>query len=76
MPKETIPKFMLQFWRDSPTVYTRDDIFHLEPSSENAVFLKYIALNCKTDSENIRSLVTSDNEDFVTSGNLKFTVQD
>lgn len=76
MPKENIPEFMLQFWRDSPTVYTRDDIFHLEPCSENAVFLKYIALNCKTDSEKIRSLVTSDNEDFMTSSNSIFTVED
>ena len=44
MSKENIPEFMLQFWKNSPTVYTKDDIIHLEPFSENAVFLKYLAL--------------------------------
>lgn len=75
MSKEDIPNFMLQFWRGSPTEYTQDDIFHLEPLSENAVFLKYLALLNSGGGEKVRGLITSDNEDFMTSDNLIFTVQ-
>ncbi len=75
MSKENIPEFMLQFWKDSPTVYTKDDIIHLEPFSENAVFLKYLALN-NSSGMVYRGFITSDNKDFVTSSNLIFTVRD
>lgn len=81
MSKEKVPDFILKFWRDSPTEYTRDDIFHLEPMSENAVFLKYIALNIGDSgggggsSEQTRGFITSDGEDFATSDGLNFTVQ-
>lgn len=79
MSKENMPGFMLQFWRGSPTAYTRDDIFHLEPLSENAVFLKYLALlNGEEGSGGggkIRGFITSDDKDFMTSNNLIFTVQ-
>lgn len=71
---------MLQFWRGSPTAYTRDDIFHLEPLSENAVFLKYLALLNGIEGGGgdgkIRGFITLDSEDFVTSSNLIFIVQD
>lgn len=40
-----IPETILQFWRDSPTEYSKDDIHHLEPDSEEAVFLKYLLEN-------------------------------
>lgn len=40
-----IPETILQFWRDSPTEYSKDDIHHLEPESEEAVFLKYLLEN-------------------------------
>ena len=40
-----IPENILQFWRDNPTQYSKDDIHHLEPNSENAVFLKYLLEN-------------------------------
>lgn len=78
MSKENMPDFMLQFWRGSPTEYTQDDIIHLEPLSENAVFLKYLALlsDCGGgDDEKVRGFITSDNEDFMTSSNLIFTVE-
>lgn len=78
MSKENIPDFMLQFGRGSPTAYTRDDIFHLEPMSENAVFLKYLALlngDGGGGSEKIRGFITSNNEDFMTSSSLIFVVQ-
>lgn len=77
MSKENIPDFMLQFESGFPTEYTRDDIFHLEPLSENAVFLKYLAL--LNDNEGggggeIRGFITSEDEDFMTSSGLIFTV--
>ncbi len=80
MSKENIPDFMLQFCRGSPTSYTRDDIFHLEPLSENAVFLKYLVLLNGEDSGGgndgkIRGFITSDDKDFMTSSNLIFTVE-
>lgn len=79
MSKENMPGFMLQFWRGSPTAYTRDDIFHLEPLSENAVFLKYLALlndgGGGDGDEKVRGFITSDDKDFMTSNNLIFTVQ-
>lgn len=77
MSKENMPDFMLQFWRGSPTEYTQDDIFHLEPLSENAVFLKYLALLSDKGggSEEIRGFITSDDKDFMTSSNLIFTVE-
>ena len=76
MSKENIPEFMLQFWKNSPTVYTKDDIIHLEPFSENAVFLKYLALlNGEDGSGKIRGFITSDGEDFITVDNLIFTTQ-
>ena len=73
-----MPDFMLQFCRRSPTTYTRDDISHLEPLSENAVFLKYLALlnGEGGGGGTIRGFITSDDKDFVTSSNLIFTVQD
>lgn len=40
-----IPETILQFWRDSPTEYSKEDIHHLEPDSEEAVFLKYLLEN-------------------------------
>ncbi len=40
-----IPETIKQFWRSSATQYTEDDIHHLEPESENAVFLKYLLEN-------------------------------
>ena len=76
MSKENIPDFMLQFWRASPTEYTQDDIFHLEPFSENAVFLKYLALIGKENSEKIRGFITSDGKDFITSDSLTVTTRD
>lgn len=79
MLKENMPDFMLQFQRGSPTAYTRDDIFHLEPLSENAVFLKYLALlngGGSGGGGKIRGFITSDDKGFVTSSNLIFTVQD
>lgn len=78
MSKENIPDFMLQFCRGSPAEYTQDDIFHLEPMSENAVFLKYLALlNGDGDgsSEKVRGFIMSNNEDFMTSSGLIFVVQ-
>jgi len=45
MARELLPEWIQQFWTDSPTEYTRQDIFHLEPDSEVAVFLKYLMLN-------------------------------
>lgn len=76
MSKENMPDFMMQFWRDSPTAYTRDDIFHLEPLSENAVLLKYLALLSEEGGdEKIRGFITSDDEDFMTSSSLVFIVQ-
>lgn len=77
MSKENIPDFILQFCRGSPTAYTQDDIFHLEPMSENAVFLKYLALlkSSGGGSEKVRGFVTSDDEDFMTSSSLIFVVQ-
>lgn len=74
MSKENIPEFIWQFWKGSPTIYTKDDIFHLEPFSENAVFLKYLAL-IGNGGQEIRGLITSDNEDFITSDSLIFSVQ-
>lgn len=79
MSKEDMPEYMLQFQRGSPTAYTRDGIFHLEPLSENAVFLKYLALlngDGSGGGGKIRGFITSDDKDFVTSSNLIFTVQD
>ena len=35
----------MQFWRSNPTEYTKEDIHHLEPESENAVLLKYLLEN-------------------------------
>lgn len=75
MSKENIPEFMLQFWKDSPTVYTTDDIIHLEPFSENAVFLKYLALNDSSGME-YRGFITSDGKNFITSDDLIFKVKD
>lgn len=77
MSKENIPDFMLQFWSENPTDYASNDIFHLEPFSENAVFLKYLALlsNGSGNSEQTRGFITASGEDFITSGNLIFTVQ-
>lgn len=40
-----IPGTIRQFWRDSPTEYSKDDIHHLEPDSEEAVLLKYLLEN-------------------------------
>ena len=40
-----IPETIRQFWRDNPTEYSKDDIHHLEPDSEEAVFLKYLLEN-------------------------------
>lgn len=40
-----IPETIKQFWRDNPTEYSKDDIYHLDPDSENAVFLKYLLEN-------------------------------
>lgn len=40
-----IPKSIQQFWRDNPTQYSKEDIHHLEPESENSVFLKYLLEN-------------------------------
>ena len=40
-----IPETIMQFWRDSPTEYSKEDIHHLEPDSEEAVFLKYLLEN-------------------------------
>ena len=40
-----IPETILQFWRDNPTEYSKDDIHHLEPDSEEAVLLKYLLEN-------------------------------
>ena len=40
-----IPETIRQFWRDSPTEYSKDDIHHLEPDSEEAVLLKYLLEN-------------------------------
>jgi hypothetical protein len=45
MPKENLPPWIQQFWYDTPTVYTKEDIFHLEPNGLTAVFLKILALN-------------------------------
>lgn len=74
---ENIPDFMLQFWSENPTDYTSDDILHLEPFSENAVFLKYLALlsNESGNSEQTRGLITANGKDFITSNNLIFTAQ-
>ncbi len=73
MSKDTIPEFMRQFWSENPTVYTRDDITHLEPEGENAVFLKYLALiNGGGGSTKIRGFITSDDKDFITSNDLIF----
>ena len=33
-----IPETIMQFWRNTPTEYSKDDIHHLEPDSEEAVF--------------------------------------
>lgn len=75
MSKENIPEFMLQFWKDSPTVYTTDDIIHLEPFSENAVFLKYLALNDSSGME-YRRFIMSDGKNFITSDDLIFKAKD
>ena len=40
-----IPETIMQFWRSNPTEYTKEDIHHLEPESENAVLLKYLLEN-------------------------------
>ena len=40
-----IPETIIQFWRNNPTEYSKDDIHHLEPDSEEAVFLKYLLEN-------------------------------
>ena len=40
-----IPETIMQFWRDSPTEYSKEDIHHLEPDSEEAVLLKYLLEN-------------------------------
>lgn len=40
-----IPETIMQFWRDNPTEYSKDDIHHLEPDSEEAVLLKYLLEN-------------------------------
>lgn len=45
MAKENLPNFIKTFWADDPTDYTDDDIEHLEPDSEVAVFLKYLFEN-------------------------------
>jgi hypothetical protein len=37
-----IPKWLQQFWDENPTIYTEEDILHLEPSGLNAVFLKHL----------------------------------
>ncbi len=44
MSKDTMPLWMQKFWSDKPTEYTKDDIFHLEPGSEKAVYLKILCL--------------------------------
>ena len=72
MSKEIFPKLILQFWSDIPTVYTKDDIYHLEPSSETAVFLKYLALIGKTDEDSDYNFITLDEDDFITSDDLIF----
>ncbi len=75
MSKENIPETIMQFWRDNPTPYTKDDIFHLEPESENAVFLKYLALmSSGGGGGQTRGFITCDDEDFMDCNNLIFTV--
>ena len=44
MPKENIPNWIIGYWTDNPTLYTSDDIFHLEPDSLSPVYLKFLAL--------------------------------
>lgn len=44
MSKNTMPRWIQPFWSENPTEYTKDDIFHLEPGSETAVFLKILCL--------------------------------
>lgn len=78
MSKENIPNFLLQFWSENPTIYTKDDIFHLEPLSQEAVFLKYLALlnsGSGGGGEKIRGFITADNQDFMTSDSLIFSVK-
>lgn len=45
MSKEDLPRWMEEFWSENPTEYTKDDIFHLEPGSEGAAYLKYLVIN-------------------------------
>ncbi len=45
MSKDTMPRWIQQFWFENPTKYSEDDISHFEPSDEAAVFLKLLTLN-------------------------------
>ncbi len=45
MSKEDLPRWMEEFWSDNPTEYTKEDLQHLEPNSENVAFLKYLVIN-------------------------------
>jgi hypothetical protein len=45
MAKKDIPRWIGEYWESAPTEYSKDDIKHLEPGSELAVFLKYLLLN-------------------------------
>ena len=41
MARENMPPWIIEYWTETPTEYTKDDIHHLEPDSVLAVFLKY-----------------------------------
>ncbi len=49
MSKEDLPRWTDDFWSENPTEYTKDDILHLEPESEEATYLKYLLI--KMDSQ-------------------------
>lgn len=75
MPKNTIPETIQQFWRDSPTEYTLNDIKHLEPFSENAVFLKQLSLlSGETPPIETHDYVTSDGKKYKTSDGYYYSV--
>lgn len=45
MARENLPQYIQQYWTENPTQYTLDDMFHLEPDSENTAYLKFMVEN-------------------------------
>lgn len=63
LKNQNIPAAIKQFWSETATTYTHDDIEHLEPDGLSAIFLKMLilGLNYYPDpSENADILRSSD----------------